>query len=288
MKIVKYILGSSLMIALLTSCGGNSDPNSVTLEIKPELGELAKYMSIDGEKAKLSLSELSTDGDTYMKLSSTIQVNVSQAVASNYGFDLDTEFLDADMNRVAEFVYYDIESKRDNANGKYDEYLPVGTHRAVIDETVLKSKWDNEPQAVAMWEMIRTKAKYVVLKPRWDSAKYVPYNGSGSDDSSSDATIEDDSWTLDTIVPVDEVATVSGSSQDWDSILNEYETYCNKLVNLAKKAKTGDVSAVTEYASVLESTEKLQTKLDNAKSDMTAAQAARLNKIAAKMAQSMM
>lgn len=203
MKIIKYVFGVGI-VAILTSCGGGTtDANSVTLEIKPELGDLAKYMTIDGEKVKISLNEISTEGEAYVKLSSTLQVKVSEAVASNYGFDLDTEFLDADMNRVAEFAYYDIESKHDYSNHKYHDYLPTGTYRAIIDETVLKSKWDNEPEAVAMWEMIRKKAKYVVLKPRWDSAKYVPYTGSGSDDS--DDTI-DNIPVVDTVMVLDTLA----------------------------------------------------------------------------------
>ncbi|MBD5263673.1 MAG: hypothetical protein HDS39_06335, partial [Bacteroides sp.] len=64
--------------------------------------------------------------------------------------------------------------------------------------------------------------------------------------------------------------------------------YCTKLVAYAKKAKAGDMSAMTEYASLLESAESLQKKLENAGSNLSAAQAARLNKIAAKMANAMM
>lgn len=90
-----------------------------------------------------------------------------------------------------------------------------------------------------------------------------------------------------TEVEVDEVAAVSGS-EDWDKILDEYEAYCTKLASYAKKAKAGDMSAMTEYASLLESAESLQKKLENAGSDLSVAQAARLQKIAAKMTQSMM
>ena len=80
----------------------------------------------------------------------------------------------------------------------------------------------------------------------------------------------------------------SSSSEDWDKILDEYEKYCDKTVALAKKAQAGDISAMTEYASLLESAESLQKNLENAGSNLTAAQAARLNKIAAKLAKAMM
>ena len=87
----------------------------------------------------------------------------------------------------------------------------------------------------------------------------------------------------------DDVATAaSSSSNNWDSILDEYEKYCNKLASLSKKVMAGDMSAMTEYASALEQAQRLSDKLENAEGEMTAAQVARLNKIAAKMAQSMM
>lgn len=83
-------------------------------------------------------------------------------------------------------------------------------------------------------------------------------------------------------------ASASSGGEDWDKILDEYEKYCDKTVALAKKAQAGDISAMTEYASLLESAESLQKKLEKAGSDLTAAQAARMNKIAAKMAKAML
>ncbi len=84
------------------------------------------------------------------------------------------------------------------------------------------------------------------------------------------------------------MAKSSSSGEDWDKILDEYEKYCDKAVALYKKAQAGDMSAMTEYASLLESAESLQKKLENAGPNLSAAQAARLNKIAAKMSKAMM
>lgn len=83
-------------------------------------------------------------------------------------------------------------------------------------------------------------------------------------------------------------STTEASSDQWDKLLDEYESYCTKVASYAKKAQAGDVSAITEYASLIESAQSLQNKLENAKSDLTPAQAARLGKIASKMASSMM
>ena len=89
--------------------------------------------------------------------------------------------------------------------------------------------------------------------------------------------------------PDDDATTVtSSSSNNWDSILDEYEQYCTKLASMSKKAMAGDMSVMAEYSSTLEQAQRLSDKLENAQGDMTPAQVARLNKIAAKVAQSMM
>lgn len=108
-------------------------------------------------------------------------------------------------------------------------------------------------------------------------------------DWSSSSTVDTEEVAEEAVAAEEVTAEASStSSEDWDKILDEYEKYCDKTVALAKKAKAGDISAMTEYASLLESAESLQKKLENAGSDLTAAQAARLNKIAAKMAKAMM
>lgn len=84
------------------------------------------------------------------------------------------------------------------------------------------------------------------------------------------------------------VSPVAEASNNWNSVLDEYERYCTKLASMSKKARAGDISVMTEYSSVLEQAQSLSDKLENAQGEMTPAQVARLNKIAAKMAQSAM
>ncbi len=269
------------MLLGMASCGGNSDPNSVKLEVKPELGSLGNFLTIESNEATISKSEFEDDGEQYVKLSSTLQVKVNKAVASDYSFRFDVVILDKDMNEITDFGDYSIDDMSDYDFSDYHNYLPAGDHRAVMDESGSKKNWDGK--ASAMWEMIREKGKYIVLKPAYSSAKFVEYTGSTPGNSSSELDADTE------IVPDDvEVETVSADGEDWDSVLDEYETYCNKVVALAKKAKAGDMSAMTEYASLLESAESLQKKLENASSNLSAAQVARLNKIAQKMATAMM
>lgn len=69
--------------------------------------------------------------------------------------------------------------------------------------------------------------------------------------------------------------------------LDEYEELVNQYIKLYKKAMEGDMSAMSEYAGMLEKAQSLFSKLENAQGEMTASQLARLNKIQMKMVNAM-
>ncbi len=73
------------------------------------------------------------------------------------------------------------------------------------------------------------------------------------------------------------------SGNDWDSILDDYEKYYDQYIKLMKKAKNGDVSAMTEYVTMLEKAQSIGERLSNAQGDLTAAQSARFLKIQQKL-----
>ena len=75
----------------------------------------------------------------------------------------------------------------------------------------------------------------------------------------------------------------TGTSNDWDAVLDEYEEYIDDYIKFYKKAQTGDMSAMTEYASMLEKAESLSKKLEKAQDDLTASQAARFLKLQQKL-----
>ena len=77
------------------------------------------------------------------------------------------------------------------------------------------------------------------------------------------------------------------SSNDWDAVLDEYEDYIDKYIEFYKKAKAGDMSAATEYASMLESAQSLAEKLSNAQSELTPTQASRFMKLQQKLTKAM-
>jgi ABC-type glycerol-3-phosphate transport system substrate-binding protein len=82
----------------------------------------------------------------------------------------------------------------------------------------------------------------------------------------------------------EKTSTSSKSSEDWDAILKSYDDYIEKYIKLMKKAKSGDISALSEYPSMLEKATDLSDKLKNAGSELSASQAAKFLKLQTKLA----
>ena len=85
-----------------------------------------------------------------------------------------------------------------------------------------------------------------------------------------------------------EVKLESSSDTNWDSILDDYEKFVDKYVDVYKKIKADptDMSALTESTTMMQKCLSLQEKLNNASSELSVSQAARLTQIATKMATS--
>ena len=79
------------------------------------------------------------------------------------------------------------------------------------------------------------------------------------------------------------VSCSSTGSADWDSMLDSYEQYVNKYIALLKKAANGDMTAMAEYAGLMQKAQELSDKMDGAQGDMSASKWARYMKITTKM-----
>lgn len=78
--------------------------------------------------------------------------------------------------------------------------------------------------------------------------------------------------------------TSATDTKKWDDILVSYEKYIDQYIKLYKKAQGGDVSAITEYASMMEKANDLTEKLQGAGDELTAAQAKKFAKLQTKLA----
>ena len=96
-----------------------------------------------------------------------------------------------------------------------------------------------------------------------------------SDDNDITADIDDDD---------DEEVKSGKSSENWDKVLDDYESYVDSYLKLYKKAMDGDASAMSEYINMLDKAQSFQRKLEKAGDDLSISQMNRLNKISLKMA----
>ena len=81
------------------------------------------------------------------------------------------------------------------------------------------------------------------------------------------------------------IVSTSKESNDIDAYLKSYDEYVDQYIKFMKKAKDGDVSAMTEYAESMEKATDLSEKMEKAESEMTSAQMAKFLKIQAKLTQ---
>lgn len=118
-----------------------------------------------------------------------------------------------------------------------------------------------------------------------DSSNWDSDSGSSDDDDDSSSD-DDDSYSSSSLDDNDSYSSSSSSgSQDWDALLKSYEQYVDKYISYMKKAAKGDMSALSEYPTLMEKAQELSSKMEDAQGEMSASQWARYMKITNKMAQ---
>ena len=105
--------------------------------------------------------------------------------------------------------------------------------------------------------------------------------------SSQSSTIDTSAADSTSITPNENESTLSesesaSSSEDWDAVIEEYDSFTDKYITILKKAQKGDMSMYAELAEVTEKLESLTQKIKEAKGEMSASQAAKFTKIQAK------
>ena len=275
MKVLKYFLMVVLTVCL-ASCGGKGDENSVTLKVEAELGPLADYIKVTDQEVVVKMSDEKKDSEDYKVIQSSLALEVIKSVAAKYSFDFEVEVLDKDHVKIATLPDFDIESISDYDNGEFNDVLYAGTVRAQMKRKRKVAEFTPEDQEE--WNKILKEGAYIVIKPRNSDEKFVEYKGKSSNteviDSSSSTITEDDD---------ESISSSSTGSEDWDSMLDSYEQYVNKYIALLKKASNGDMTAMAEYAGLMQKAQELSDKISGAQGDMSASQWARYMKITTKM-----
>lgn len=81
---------------------------------------------------------------------------------------------------------------------------------------------------------------------------------------------------------VESVESESGA-EDWDAVLDTYESYVTEYTEILKKASNGDKEAIDELHKFVEKTQEIQKKLSKGAGSMTPEQVKRLTEISQKM-----
>lgn len=272
MKVLKYLSFAGLLMCL-ASC---SEENSVTLKVEAELGGLADYIKLTDQVVVVNMSdEKNDDGVDCKVITSSLALEVTKSVASNYDMDFDVEVLDENHVNIGTLPGFKIEEGYDYDNGELSHFLNAGSVRAQMRAS--KKVVKLTPKDQEKWNKILKEGAYILIKPGYSGAKYAEYKAKSSNTEvleSSNGTITEDEDTADSS---------SASSQDWDAMLDSYEEYVDKCISIAKKMAEGDMTAMTEYPALMSKAQEFCDKMENAKGSMSASQLARYTKLTEKM-----
>ena len=76
----------------------------------------------------------------------------------------------------------------------------------------------------------------------------------------------------------------TSSTSNFDELMESYENYVDQYISLLRKAKNNDLSALSEYPAMLQKAQDLQSKIENAKGDLSSAQLSKFIKLQEKIA----
>lgn len=246
----------ALVAMLAVSCGGKSESTSVTVTADDSVcgGSLGEYVTLKTGDYTVMCK------DDRLSVTATFEVKaIPSDKKAPYYPETKLILLDENKSPLGIEIEVDIMDKHEMSTA-----LQSGSAK-------LSLKFE---EYVSDAMELLAKAKYVEASVSGELEN--PSKSSSSSDD-AEASSSDDSES-------EEVASASSSNTDIDAWLDKYDKLMTTYVSLAKKAQSGDISALAEYTSYVSQLTDLYDELESVKDEMTAAQAARLSKIYAKMA----
>lgn len=265
MKKVKQILNllttAIIAIVLTTSCGGGKKQSAVA-KVKPEKveisGDLSDYLQVvDNEY------EVTDDwgGNLSIKVKALKQVSADELKGND--FELSASLLGDNGMPVSGTGEFKMEySSRD----KLLSLLKKGTGEEVIQLKAGLGDYKAEEHA----DKSKKFAVTSTMKEKEKETETASSSSASSDNSSSS----------------DEKVS-SGSSEDFDKMLDDYDEYVTEYIKFYKKAMKGDQDALSEYPAMMEKATNLSESMQKAQNnnELTAKQINRMVKIQTKMLQ---
>lgn len=260
MQVLKYFLMVVLTVCL-TSCGsknrsGSKESFDVTVDNTTIGGKLSQYFSLEDKTYKYQKVEEGQWGYDDV----TVELKCIQPLPENLRAYIGVEVLDENGTVISA-------GKADYNSFNDYEVLRQATPGQVVTVKIInrESLGENTPAKIRLSSIVEEEEE--------------PSGSSSSSESSDDSSVSSD----DSSDEDESISSSSTSSKDWDSMLDSYEEYVDKYIVLAKKAAKGDMSAMAEYAGLMQKAQELSDKINGAQGDMSASQWARYLKITTKM-----
>ena len=260
MKVLKYFLMVVLTVCL-TSCGsknrsGSKESFDVTVDNTTIGGKLSQYFSLEDKTYKYQKVEEGEWGYDDV----TVELKCIQPLPENLRAYIGVEVLDENGTIISA-------GKADYNSFNDYEVLRQATPGQVVTVKIInrESLGENTPAKIRLSSIVEEEEE--------------PSGSSSSSESSDDSSVSSD----DSSDEDESISSSSTSSKDWDSMLDSYEEYVDKYIVLAKKAAKGDMTAMAEYAGLMQKAQEISDKMNGAQGDMSASQWARYLKITTKM-----
>ena len=255
MKTLKCFMMVVLAVCL-ASCGGKKSSDSetsfdVTVDNTTIGGKLSQYFSLEDKTYKYEKGIIDKV---------TVELKCIEPLPENLKAYIGVEVLDENGTVICA-------GKADAWSFDDFDVLRQATPGQVVTITIDNHEklGDNTPAKIRLSSIVEEDTE--------------PSESSSSSESSDDSSVSSDGSSDDD----KSTSRSSTASADWDSMLNSYEQYVNKYIVLVKKASNGDMSAMAEYAGLMQKAQELSDKMNGAQGEMSASQWARYMKITTKM-----
>lgn len=274
MSKIKYFV-MAVITLVMASCGGSEDSvkfesDTIMYNGEPTLEIVDATLTMESTECR-SGAVTFTEDRPVLRVTFKVVKKVEEKVIRG---SLSFQAYDADGSRLKNLKFHagDIEQEK-----KLGELL----NKEVGTTETIKFGPNKRGERYMNFEV----EKLDMFKVKYELSLYTQqneddYNNKYLSTSSSDDKEVDSSESGD-----EEVDSSKSDDENWDATLDSYEKYVNDYISLMKKAKNGDMDALSEYPSILENAQKLSEKLQNAKGSMSSSQLSRYVKITNKMTQ---
>lgn len=250
----------AILALLITSCGGGAKEFTVKNNSKEITGDLKGYLEV-------------VDGNYTISSVSGLYLNVKFKAVNKLPEGKDFEELRAELLDATGMPLTGV--------GAFHLKYGIWAHADQIDKLKNALKNGAEEFAVQLeydsWGACSSKEAL-----KLGSKKAVSFSMTSKLTEASTSTSTGNSGVT-TTDNSNVTSTEKSGSQNWNSILDSYEKYITQYIALLKKANAGDMSAMTEYASMMEKATEFADKLENASDDLSPAQSARFLKLQTKL-----